>query len=70
MRWLAAIAQEIAGLFVDDAGFALAIFGWLVLFAVVGSFTAVLPSAWAGVVLFAGLACVLVVSCLQAAGRR
>ena len=70
MHRLSSIAQEIVGLFVDDAGFALAIFGWLLLFALVVSFTAVVPPAWAGLLLFAGLACVLVVSCLQAAGRR
>ena len=61
MRWLRAIGGEIFGLFVDDGAFALAITVWL------GAVWVVLPrlgvpTAWGGVILFAGLAVILVES--------
>jgi len=64
MRWLNSIAREILGLFVDDAGFALAILIWLA-FAV-----AVLPrlaqaAQWTAPTLFAGLALILIESTLR-----
>jgi hypothetical protein len=64
MRWLKSIAREILGLFVDDAGFALAILIWLA-FSV-----AVLPhlaqlAQWAAPTLFAGLAVILIESTLR-----
>ena len=66
MRWLSAVVSEVIGLFVDDAGFALAIAAWLLVFALLVSFTAVVSQAWAGLLLFAGLAAILVLGCLQA----
>ncbi len=65
MRWARAILGEIVGLFVDDGRFALAIVLWLVVA------WAVLPrlgiaAAGQAVVLFAGLALIL----LENAARR
>jgi hypothetical protein len=64
MRWLKSVAREILGLFVDDAGFAIAILIWLA-FAV-----AVLPrlapaARWPAPALFAGLALILIESTLR-----
>ena len=64
MPWLKSVAREIFGLFVDDAGFALAILIWLA-FAV-----AVLPrlaqaAHWAAPALLVGLAAILIESTLR-----
>jgi hypothetical protein len=68
MRWMSTIAREVFGLFVDDGSFAIAILAWL---AVVGL---VLPrlglaASWESLVLFAGLALILVESAARRAGR-
>jgi hypothetical protein len=65
MRWLKAVVGEIFGLFVDDGAFAIAIIVWL------GAVWQVLPwlgvpTAWGGMILFAGLAAILV----ESAARR
>ncbi len=63
-RWLAGIGQEIFGLFVDDGRYAATILIWLLLAGVL--LPRVLSGGWGGVVLFAGLAAILV----QSAARR
>jgi hypothetical protein len=63
MRWLKAIIAEIFGLFVDDESFALAIIIWLGVVWLVISRLGI--AEWAGVVLFAGLAAILVESALR-----
>ncbi|HEX4077507.1 MAG TPA: hypothetical protein VHX61_01350 [Rhizomicrobium sp.] len=68
MRWLKAIVAEIFGLFVDDGAFALAIIVWL------GAVWLLLPrlsvpTAWGGIILFAGLALILVESATRRSRR-
>ena len=61
MRWLKAIVAEIFGLFVDDGAFALAITIWLgVTWLVLPQLIA--PTALGGIILFVGLALILVES--------
>ena len=69
MRWLKAVISEVFGLFVDDGRFSLAIIVW------VGAVWLVLPRlnilpAWNGVILFVGLAVILVESALHRARRK
>jgi hypothetical protein len=68
MTWLKTIAEEIVGLFVDDGRFALTILLWL---AIAGLLTAYAleHSAWGGVLLFGGLALILIESAVRRAGR-
>lgn len=65
MGWIAAIAREIWGLFVDDLGLAIASLVWIVL--------VWLGAQWlgpaAGPSLFAGLAVILLTSALRRAGQ-
>jgi hypothetical protein len=65
MSWIAAIAREIWGLFVDDIGLAIASLIWIVL--------VWLGAGWlgpaAGPALFAGLAVILLSSALRRAGQ-
>ena len=69
MRWLRSIASELLGLFVDDWHDALAILVWLaagwLLLPRLG-----LPGALPPVLLFAGLAVILLASALRRARRR
>jgi hypothetical protein len=69
MRWINSVAREVWGLFVDDGSFAAAIVVWL---AVV--LLAMRRVAWGaqfgGVVLFVGLAAVLIENVLRYARRR
>lgn len=61
MRWFKTIIGEFFGLFVDDGSFAIAIAAWLgIAWLVLPSLTS--ASTWGGVVLFVGLALVLVES--------
>lgn len=69
MRWIKSIAREIFGLFVDDGSFAGAILIWLGL-AMAGVPRAASNARWAGPVLFAGLALILIESVLRFARRR
>jgi hypothetical protein len=69
MRWLRSIAREVIGLFVDDGNFAVAILVWLVV-AVVALPHLTTHARWTGLVLFAGLALVLVESVLRFSRRR
>ncbi len=66
MQWLKTIASEIYGLFVDDAGFALAILVWL---GATWVLTPRIPPGWQGVLLAGGLVIVLAGSTLRASAR-
>ena len=68
MKWLKAIFEELIGLFVDDGRFALAIVAWVAILGLVSRATS--AGAWQGVVLFAGLAVILVESVLRRTRRR
>ncbi|HLI12171.1 MAG TPA: hypothetical protein VKY65_11285 [Alphaproteobacteria bacterium] len=67
MSWLATISRELFGLFVDEPGFSAAILGWIIVA------TLLLPAlggnAWAGPLLFAGCAAILVENVHRAARR-
>jgi len=69
MKWLAAAAREIAGLFIEDAGFALGILAWVALAAFV---VRELPLAdpWRAAILLAGCLALLVENVLRAARKR
>jgi membrane protein implicated in regulation of membrane protease activity len=64
MRWLVSIVQELFGLFVDDGRFALGILIWLAVAALCLPHLPLQP-LWPGLLLFLGLATVLVWSCLH-----
>jgi hypothetical protein len=69
MTWLRKIAAELFGLFVDDGSFAIAILVWL------GVLWLALPhlpinNGWRAIILFAGLAIILVESVLRRARQR
>ena len=68
MRWITFALRELAGLFVDDGSLALLALIWLAACGLALRWLPVDP-AWAGAVLFAGLALVLVASALQT-GRK
>ena len=65
MKWVSAVLREVFGLFVDDGSFAGAILVWLLLVGL-GLPRLEVATGWQGLILFAGLALILVVS----AGRR
>ena len=66
MRWIKAIARELFGLFVDDGSFAIAIIVWLgVTWLLSRNFLS--GAGWGGVVLFAGLAVILLWSAMRRA---
>lgn len=69
MTWLRKIVAELFGLFVDDGSFAIAILAWL------GVLWLALPrlpfeDTWRAVILFAGLAIILIESVLRRARQR
>jgi hypothetical protein len=68
MRWLRAIATEVFRLFVEDGAFALAITLWLgVIWLVLRRLR--VPAALGGIILFAGLALILVESARRRSKR-
>ncbi len=69
MTWLRTIVHEIVGLFVDDLSFAAAILIWLAVVYLVLPRIGLLP-AWTGIVLFLGLAAILIESTLRYARRK
>jgi hypothetical protein len=69
MNWLRTIGGEIIGLFVDDVGFAIAIFAWLLL-AGVGLPRLGLPEQAPPLLLFAGLLAILIESAVRRARKR
>ncbi len=68
MQWLRTIAGEVLGLFVDDRIFAGAILAWIILAAVVLP-RLTMPDAAKGLMLFAGLAAILLTSAVHRARR-
>ena len=68
MKWLAAAAREIAGLFVEDVGFTLAILAWVALAAL---FLRGLPvgEPWQAAIFLAGCLALLVENVARAARR-
>lgn len=69
MGTLRAIWSELVGLFIDDVGFAAAILAWLLL-AGVGLPKLGLGDPWPALLLFAGLAAILVESAVRRARSR
>jgi hypothetical protein len=64
MRRITPVLRELLGLFVDDAAFALTILAWLTAFALLLP-QIPLPLSWRGILLFTGLAVILVWHCLR-----
>lgn len=69
MTWLKTILDEGYGLFVDDGSFAAAILLWIAATRVI-SWASIVPGEWSGVLLFAGLALILLWSTTSRARRR
>ncbi|MBV9114716.1 MAG: hypothetical protein JOY67_18035 [Hyphomicrobiales bacterium] len=68
MSWIKMVISELAGLFVEDGSLALAILIWLALIGfAVARFDGL--SEWQGVVLFAGLALILIENTWRRARR-
>ena len=65
MPWIRAVIKETWGLFVDDGVFALSIVGWLAAASVLPKLS--LPPAWNCLMLFGGLASILLRSALARA---
>ena len=68
MKWIGMIVREVFGLFVDDGSFAVAILVWLALVGL-GLPRLGIAVGWDGLILFIGLALILVVSAAQRARR-
>jgi len=68
MRWMKTILAEIVGLFVDDGRFALAILVWLAAVWLILPHLAV-AAGWRGLILFLGLAAILLDGAVRRAGR-
>jgi len=68
MQWFRTIFHEIFGLFVEDGSFAIAIVVWLAIVWLLLPRLA-LCSRWNGLILFAGLGCILVESTLRCARK-
>jgi hypothetical protein len=66
MRWLGTIFNELFGLFVDDASFAIAIIVWLGITWVL-ALHILADIRWSGIVLFGGLVAILVESATRRA---
>lgn len=66
MNAIGAIARELLGLVVDDVGFAAAL-GWIALVWLLAA-SVLPPSPWMAIMLFCGLAAILVESVLRRAG--
>lgn len=59
MNVLRTILAELIGLFVDDGLFAAAVLIWVVLIGLAGPIVGV-PASWRGILLFLGLAAILI----------
>jgi hypothetical protein len=68
MRWMSTILSEVFGLFVDDGSFAIAILAWLAVIALILPRLGV-AAGWDGLILFVGLALILVESAARRAKR-
>jgi hypothetical protein len=69
MKWLKNVLHEIFGLFVDDGSFALAILIWLTVVRWITSHLGFSPIT-SGILLFLGLALILVESTFRYSKRR
>ena len=69
MKWLAAAAREVTGLFIEDAGFALGILAWVAAAAFVVR-ELPLGDPWRAAILLGGCLALLVENVLRAARRR
>lgn len=69
MSWLKAIVEEVFGLFIDDGRYALTVLAWLLLVGLALRYLH-LPSVWGGVIMFTGLAIILIESVLRRSSRR
>ncbi len=69
MEWLKTVGAEFIGLFVDDVGFAVAILVWVLIAALVLPRLG-LPDPLPALLLFAGLAGILVESAVRRARKR
>lgn len=69
MSWIRMVLREVAGLFVDDGSFALAIVAWLAV-ALVGRYWLGWHSVWMGPVLAFGLAALLLENVARSARKR
>jgi hypothetical protein len=66
MHWIKTVMREFYGLFVDDAGFAIAIVAWLgLLWFAMACLASRIPPWAAAVILFAGLAVILIGSAVR-----
>ena len=69
MAWIRTVLREVFGLFADDANFAITILAWLlVVWLALPRFG--LESAWRGIILFAGLALILVENATRRARQQ
>lgn len=68
VRWLRTTLHEVLGLFVDDGSLAIAILVWVGVLWLLPSFGAL--DRWKGLILFAGLALILLESVLRYARKR
>ena len=69
MRWFADAARELLGLFVDDGSLAVAVLAWITV-AVLVFPRLPIGGVWLAIVLFLGLALILVENLLRTARRR
>ncbi|MCB8876061.1 hypothetical protein [Acidisoma silvae] len=68
MSWIKTVLREVWGLFVDDGRFALAIIVWLLIAWLVPRHLGIAP-VWTGLLLFLGLAAILLESACRRATR-
>lgn len=69
MSWLKIIAEEAVGLFIDDGRFAITILVWLLLVWLALRYLHV-TNIWGAVMLFAGLAAIVIESTLRRSRQR
>lgn len=69
MKWIKSILREIVGLFVDDGAFALAIIIWIGLIGWTTSHFSILSGS-AAIILFVGLALILIESATRYARKQ
>ncbi|MGU3404686.1 hypothetical protein [Methylobacterium brachiatum] len=67
MNWLRTITRELVGLVVDDVGFAAAIVAWIACAWILSAYV-LPPASWHAVMLFGGLALILLESVVRRAG--
>jgi hypothetical protein len=69
MRWIANAGRELLALFVDDGSLALAVLAWVAITVVAFPMLPV-GRGWLAVVLFAGLALILIENLVRTARQR